>query len=94
MTDLNDIEEIPGVQWIVDYSFDPPQRRCLIDYDVNTLMAFVDIADAATYAKGARTRENAAAFRNYYLNIIRELESRSLIDHQQFRATEHLAASE
>lgn len=86
--------EIPLVQWIVDYSFEPPQRRALIDFDVNTLISLVDVADAATFASGAQTRENAAISREYFLRIVRELESRSLQDHESWNATEHLAAAE
>lgn len=92
--DLQDIDEIPGVQWIVDMEFEPPQRRALIDFDTSTLMAFVDIADAATFSGGDHTRLNAAAFRDYFLRVIRELETRSLIDHAQWKSTEHLAAAE
>jgi hypothetical protein len=86
--------EIPLVQWIVDYSFEPPQRRALIDFDVNTLISLVDVADAATFAPGAQTKLNAELIRDFGLRVIRELESRSLIDHEQWSATEHLAATE
>jgi hypothetical protein len=95
VTDLQqEPSEIPLVQWIVDYAFEPPQRRALIDFDVNTLISLVDVADAATFAPGAQTKLNAELIRDFGLRIIRELESRSLIDHEQWKATEHLAASE
>ncbi|MDR6794338.1 hypothetical protein J2X12_002925 [Pseudarthrobacter oxydans] len=93
-TDLQDYPEIPGVTWIVDYAFEPPQRKCLIEYDVNTLISLVDVADAAAHSQGRNTRLNGEIFREYLLRVVRELEARSLIDHQQWNATEHLAAAE
>jgi hypothetical protein len=93
-TDPQDHDEIPGVRWIVDYSFDPPQRQAEVNYDVNTLISLVDICDAASYHGGQHTAQNAAIFRDYALRIIRELESRSLVNHRQWQDTAHLAAAE
>lgn len=92
--DLQDHDTVPGVDWIVSLESDVPQRLAKIEFDVNTLLAFVDVADAATHSLGNQTRENAGIFRDYFLRIIRELETRSLIDHRQWNATEHLAAAE
>lgn len=89
-TDLETYDEIPGVQWIVDYALEPPQRRALIDLDTPTLMALVDIADAATFAGGQHTRDNAVAIRQYMLAVVNQLERRSLHDHEQWQATKHL----
>lgn len=91
---MEDHEEIPGAEWIVDFESDPPQRLVKLEFDAQTLMALVDVADAATFAPGNRTRENAVTLRDYALRVVRELESRSLIDQRQWNATEHLAAAE
>jgi len=88
--DLESYDTIPGVTWLVDYSTDPPERKALIEFDVNTLISLVDVADAATYAPGNQTRENGAIFREYLLPIIRELELRSLHSALQWAATKHL----
>ncbi len=93
-TDLQDPTEITGVTWIVDYSFDPPQRQAEVNFDVNTLISLVDVCDAATISGGEHTTQNARIFTDYFLRIIRELESRSLVDHSQWKATAHLAAAE
>jgi hypothetical protein len=91
-TDLHD--EIPGVEFIVDLTNLPPQRLAKVEYDTNTLIALVDIADAAAISGGKHTRDNAVIFRDFALRLVRELESRSLIDQKQWDATEHLAAAE
>lgn len=93
-TDLSDPAEFTGVRFIVDYSFDPPQRQAEVNFDVNTLISLVDVCDAATFAPGHQTQLNATLFRDYCLRIIRELESRSLVNHQQWKDTAHLAAAE
>jgi hypothetical protein len=93
-TNLQDPIEIPGVRWVVDYSFDPPQRQAEVNYDVNTLISLVDVCDAASYHGGQHTQQNATIFRDYCLRIIRELESRSMVNHRQWQDTKHLAASE
>lgn len=86
-TDLQAPEEIGGVEWVVDFESEPPQRLVKIEYDTNTLISLIDVADAATFAKGVTTRQNAALFRDYLLRVVRELESRSLIDYEQWKAT-------
>lgn len=91
--DLQDPEEITGVHWILDYSFDPPQRQAEVNFDVNTLISLVDVADAASISGGHHTKQNAAIMRDYFLRIIRELESRSMVNHRQWQDTEHLAPS-
>lgn len=88
--DLQDHDTIPGVEWIVDYSVEPPERLVKIDLDQNTVMALIDIADAATFAQGTRTRENAQEVRSYFLRVSRELQTRSVLDHEQWAATKHL----
>lgn len=88
--DLETYDEIPGCDWIVDYSNDAPQRLVKIEFDTATLMALVDVADAATYALGEHTRNNAAAIRDYALKVVNQLERRSLHDHEQWNATAHL----
>lgn len=93
-TDLQDIEEISGVEWIVDLEGDVPQRLVKVEFDTNTLISLVDVADAATISGGEHTKQNARIFTDYFLRIIRELESRSLVDHSQWKATAHLAAAE
>jgi hypothetical protein len=93
-TDLQEPTEITGVRWALDYSFDPPQRQAEVNYDVNTLISLVDVCDAASYHGGQHTKQNAAILRDYYLRIIRELESRSLVNHRQWQDTAHLAAAE
>jgi hypothetical protein len=92
--DTDSYDTIPGCEWVVDFEASPPQRLVKIEFDTGTLMALVDVADAATFAPSARTRENAAALRDYFLPIISQLERRSLMSHEEFKATEHLAASE
>ena len=87
-------EELPGVEWIVDMSVEPPERLVKVELDQSTVMALIDIADAATFAQGARTRENAGMVRDYFLRVSRELQTRSVLDHDQWAATKHLAASE
>lgn len=93
-TDLQDVTEIPGVEWIVSFENDMPQRLAKVEFDTGTLMALVDVADAASFHGGIHTQKNAVILRGYALRIIRELESRSLIDAEQWKATEHLAAAE
>lgn len=92
--DLQEPAEITGVEWIVDLSNDQPQRLVKIEFDTNTLISLVDVADAASISGGHHTKQNAAIFKDYFLRVIRELESRSLIDHAQWNATEHLAVVE
>jgi hypothetical protein len=87
-------DEIPGVRWIVDYSVEPPERLVQLDFDSATIISLIDIADAATFAGGQHTRNNAAAVRDYLLRVNRELESRSLQDHTQWAATKHLDGDE
>lgn len=89
--DLQSYDTIPGVEWLVDYATDPPERKVLIEFDTNTLISLVDVADAATFALGARTRENGALFREYLLPIISQLERRSLHSAEQWNATRHLS---
>lgn len=91
--DLQDHDEIPGVEWIVDLSNDAPHRLAKVEYDVNTLISLVDVCAAASIGGGHHTKQNARIFTDYYLRVIRELESRSLIDQRQWEATEHLAPS-
>ena len=87
-TDLQEPEEIGGVEWVVDFEGEPPQRLVKIEYDKATLMALVDVADSAfVYGSNEHTRNNALAFRDYALRVVRELESRSLIDYEQWKAT-------
>lgn len=86
-TDLKAPEEIGGVEWVVDYSSEPPQRLVKIEYDAATLMALADVANFALTSPIPQTRENAHAFREYAFRVVRELESRSLIDHEQWKAT-------
>lgn len=88
--DLETYEEIPGCDWIVDLESEVPQRLVKIEFDVATLMALVDVADAATFALGQHTRDNAVAIRDYMLKVINQLERRSLHDHEQWNATAHL----
>ncbi|MBT2587982.1 hypothetical protein [Arthrobacter sp. ISL-95] len=85
--DLQEPQEIGGVEWIVDFESEPPQRLVKIEYDAATLMALVDIANYALASRTPQTRENAFAFRDYALRVVRELESRSLIDQEQWKAT-------
>ena len=93
-TDLQDYDEIPGVQWLVDYSTEPPERKALIEFDTNTLISLVDVANAATFGNGATTRLNGELFKSYLLPIISQLERRSLHGYEQWAATKHLAAAE
>lgn len=88
--DLETYEEIPGVQWLVDFSTEPPERKVLIEFDTNTLISLVDVANAATFALGATTRLNGQLFRDYLLPIISQLERRSLHSAEQWAATKHL----
>lgn len=89
--DLETYDEIPNCEWVVDYSGDVPQRLVKIDFDLATLMALVDVADAATMPlNGERTKENGAAIRQYMLKVIQQLERRSLHDYEQWNATAHL----
>jgi hypothetical protein len=83
-------EELPGVEWIVDMSVEPPERLVKVELDLATVMSLIDIADAATFAQGARTRENAELVRSYFLRVSRELQTRSVLDHDQWAATKHL----
>jgi hypothetical protein len=89
-TNLQEPQEFTGVEWVVDLQSEPPSRLVKIEFDTPTLIALVDVADAASYFGGERTRENAVLFKNYVLPIIRELESRSLVDYDQWVATKHL----
>ena len=89
-TDLHEPEEITGVEWIVDYAFEPPQRRVLIDFDTPTLIALADVADAAVHFGNEHTAGNGKLIRDYALRIIQQLERRSLQDYEQWKATEHL----
>lgn len=86
-SDLQTAEEIGGIEWVVDFESEPPQRLVKIEYDTNTLISLIDVADAATFAPGATTRQNAELFRDYLLRVVRELESRSMIDYKQWKAT-------
>jgi hypothetical protein len=88
--DLDTPEEIPGCEWVVDYSNDVPQRLVKIEFDTATLMALVDVADAATFSPSLHTSDNAVAIRQYMLKVIQQLERRSLHDHEQWAATQHL----
>jgi hypothetical protein len=90
--DLETYDEIPGCDWIVSLEGDVPQRLVKIEFDTATLIALVDVADAATFAGGERTRDNAAILRDYFLKVINQLERRSLHDHEQWQATKHLEA--
>lgn len=90
-SDLQDFDEITGVDWVVDLQSEPPTRLVKIEFDTPTLIALVDVADAAAYDGGERTRENAVLFRDYLLPIIQQLERRSLHDYDQWVATKHLA---
>lgn len=89
--DLQEPQEISGVEWVVDFESEPPQRLVKIEYDAATLMALVDIANYALTSRIPQTRDNAFAFREYALRVVRELESRSLIDHEQWKATAEAA---
>lgn len=89
-TDLETYDEIPGCDWIVSLEGDVPQRLVKIEFDTPTLMALVDIADAATFAGGQHTRDNAVAIREYMLKVVAQLERRSLHDRDQWEATKHL----
>ena len=89
-TDLETYDEIPGCDWIVSLEGDVPQRLVKIEFDTATLIALVDVADAATFAGGEHTRDNASAIRDYMLKVVAQLERRSLHDHQQWEATKHL----
>lgn len=86
-SDLQTAEEIGGIEWVVDFDSEPPQRLVKIEYDAATLMALVDIANYALASHVPQTRDNAFAFRDYALRVVRELESRSLIDQEQWKAT-------
>jgi len=86
--DTESHDTIPGVEWVVSLESDPPQRLAKIEFDVNTLISLVDVADAATFAPGATTRLNGELFRDYLLPVIRQLERRSLMDYEQWTATE------
>lgn len=88
--DLETYEDIPGVTWLVDYSTEPPERKALIEFDTNTLISLVDVANAATFGNGATTRLNGELFREYLLPIISQLERRSLHGARQWEATKHL----
>ena len=93
--DLETYDEIPGCDWIVDLEGDVPQRLVKIEYDTPTLIAFVDVCDAAAdSAHGAHTKANAVAIRDYMLAVVAQLERRSLHDHEQWNATAHLAEVE
>jgi hypothetical protein len=87
---LQDYDEIPGVNWLVDYTTEPPQRKALIEFDTNTLISLVDVANAASFSSGRTTRLNGDLFREYLLPIIQQLERRSLHDHAEWEATKHL----
>lgn len=89
--DLQEPQEIGGVEWVVDFETEPPQRLVKIEYDAATLMALVDVANAALVSRIPQTRDNALAFREYGLRVVRELESRSLIDYEQWKATVEVA---
>jgi len=88
--DLETYDEIPGCDWIVSLEGEVPQRLVKIEFDTATLIALVDIADAATFAGGQHTRDNAVAIREYMLRVVNQLERRSLHDHEQWNATRHL----
>ena len=90
-SDLQDFDEITGVEWVIDLQSGPPSRLVKIEFDAPTLIALVDVADAASYFGGERTRENAVLFRDYILPIIQQLERRSLQDYDSWKATKHLA---
>jgi hypothetical protein len=90
--DLETYDEIPGCDWIVNLEGDVPQRLVKIEFDTATLIALVDVADAATHAGGLHTVANARLLRDYALKVVNQLERRSLHDREQWQATEHLAA--
>lgn len=87
-------EEIPNIEWVVDLEVEPPQRLIKLTLDSPTIISLIDIADAASFAGGQHTRDNAAIVREYFLRVNRELERRSLIDHSQWAATKHLDGDE
>lgn len=90
VTELQDHDEIPGVRWIVDYSVEPPERLVQLDFDSPTIISLIDIADAASISGGHHTRENAKIVLDFFLRVNRELEGRSLHDHESWAATKHL----
>lgn len=87
-----ELEEITGTRWIVDYSTEPPTRLVDVTLDRDTLLAIVDAAAHAKYAPMAtsHTVENADVIIDYFQRVARQLERRSLHDYLQWTATKHL----